>query len=239
MPGPAIHVDNLSLQLGAHHILSGMQFSIAAGALHCFVGPNGGGKTTTARCLLGQMPHKGNIRFEWNDGVKGTIGYVPQLIEMERTLPLTIDNFMTVISQDKPAFMSPKKTVKAAIDRALERVGLTAKRGLMLGSLSGGERQRLLFAQALIPNPDLLVLDEPMTSLDESGARLFEQLIVELNSEGTTVLWINHDLAQVARLAHTITVIDKVVLAHGSTATTLTGDMQRGVFHAQTNRSAA
>jgi len=84
-----------------------------------------------------------------------------------------------------------------------------------------------------------LVLDEPMTSLDEGGARLFEQLIVELNSEGTTVLWINHDLAQVARLAHTITVIDKVVLAHGSTATTLTGDMQRGVFHAQTNRSAA
>lgn len=235
MPGPAIHVDNLSLQLGAHRVLASMQFSIAAGSLHCFIGPNGGGKTSTARCLLGQMPHTGTIRFEWFNGNKGNIGYVPQLIEMERTLPLTIDNFMTVISQDKPAFMSPKKEAKAAIDHALDRVGLTAKRSLMLGSLSGGERQRLLFAQALIPNPDLLVLDEPMTSLDEGGSRLFEQLIGELNREGTTVLWINHDLDQVARLADNITVIDKVVLAHGPTATTLTADMQRGVFHSQDN----
>ncbi|MES2605994.1 MAG: metal ABC transporter ATP-binding protein [Pseudomonadota bacterium] len=238
MQGPAIHVDNLSLQLGASKILSGMQFSIAAGSLHCFIGPNGGGKTTTARCLLGQMPHTGTIRFDWTNGVKGTVGYVPQLIEMERTLPLTIDDFMTTISQNKPVFMSVRKEVKVVIDNALERVGLIAKRKLMIGSLSGGERQRLLFAQALIPAPALLVLDEPMTSLDEGGSRLFESLIAELNAAGTTVLWINHDLDQVARLAHSITVIDKTVLAHGPTATTLTPEMQRGVFHAIAGRAA-
>lgn len=228
MQGPAIHVENLSLVLGASQILHNLNFSIAAGALHCFVGPNGGGKTSTARCLLGQMPHTGTIRFEGNP--QRTIGYVPQLIEMERTLPLTIDNFMTLISQDKPAFMSAKKAAKLAIDAALAKVGLTAKRKYMIGSLSGGERQRLLFAQALIPAPELLVLDEPMTSLDESGTRLFEALIQELNAAGTTVLWINHDLDQVQRLAHSITVIDKVVVAHGPTATTLTPAMQRGVF---------
>lgn len=239
MPGPAIIVDNLSLYLGANRILSDMQFSIAAGSLHCFIGPNGGGKTSTARCLLGQMPHTGTIRFDWQGGKPGTIGYVPQLIEMERTLPLTIDNFMTAISQNRPAFMGTHKRVKAAIDDALERVGLTAKRRLMIGSLSGGERQRLLFAQALVPAPDLLVLDEPMTSLDEGGARLFEQLITSLNAAGTTVLWINHDLAQVARLADAITVIDKCVLAHGPTATTLTPDMQRGAFHAIAGGRAA
>ena len=239
MQGPAIYVENMSLYLGASKILSDMNFSIAAGALHCFIGPNGGGKTTTARCLLGQMPHKGTIRFDWSGGVKGTIGYVPQLIEMERTLPLTIDNFMTALTQNKPAFMSTSKAAKALIDAALDRVGLTAKRKLMIGSLSGGERQRLLFAQALIPAPSLLVLDEPMTSLDEGGSRLFENLIVELNASGVTVLWINHDLEQVARLAHSITAIDKVVLAHGPTATTLTADMQRGAFHAHTNGRAA
>jgi zinc transport system ATP-binding protein len=76
MPGPAIHVDNLSLQLGAHRVLASMQFSIAAGSLHCFIGPNGGGKTSTARCLLGQMPHTGTIRFEWFNGNKGNIGIV-------------------------------------------------------------------------------------------------------------------------------------------------------------------
>jgi zinc transport system ATP-binding protein len=100
----------------------------------------------------------------------------------------------------------------------------------MIGNLSGGERQRLLFAQALIPSPSLLILDEPMTSLDESGARLFEALITELNDLGVTVLWINHDLDQVQRLAHSITVIDKTLIAHGPTHTTLTPAMQRGVF---------
>jgi zinc transport system ATP-binding protein len=228
MQGPAIHVENLSLVLGSSQILHNLNFSIAAGALHCFVGPNGGGKTSTARCLLGQMPHTGTIRFEGNPERK--IGYVPQLIEMERTLPLTIDNFMTLITQDKPAFMRTKKAAKVLIDAALAQVDLTAKRKYMIGSLSGGERQRLLFAQALIPEPSLLILDEPMTSLDENGARLFETLITQLNAKGTTVLWINHDLDQVQRLADSITVIDKVVIAHGPTKETLTPAMQRGVF---------
>lgn len=236
MQGPAIHVENLGLVLGSSQILSNLNFSVAAGALHCFVGPNGGGKTSTARCLLGQMPHTGTIRFEGSP--ERTIGYVPQLIEMERTLPLTIDNFMTLISQDKPAFMSTKKAAKVLIDAALAQVDLTAKRKYMIGSLSGGERQRLLFAQALIPAPSLLVLDEPMTSLDESGARLFEALIKDLNAKGTTVLWINHDLDQVQRLAHSITVIDKVVIAHGPTSTTLTPAMQRGVFIKIKNEAA-
>lgn len=229
MQGPSIKVENLSLRLGASRVLSGMNFSIAAGSLHCFIGPNGGGKTSTARCLLGQMPHTGTIRCDWQ-GESRTIGYVPQLIEMERTLPLTIDNFLTALSQDKPAFMATKKDRKVLIDAALERAGLTAKRKFMIGSLSGGERQRLLFAQALIPAPALLVLDEPMTSLDEGGARLFEELILQEHATGTTIIWINHDLDQVKRLAQTVTVIDRGVIAHGPAADTVTPDMQRGVF---------
>ena len=229
MQGPSIHVENLGLRLGASRVLSGMNFSIAAGALHCFVGPNGGGKTSTARCLLGQMPHQGKIRCDWR-GANHTIGYVPQLIEMERTLPLSIDNFLTALSQNKPAFMATRKDKKVLIDAALERVGLTAKRKFMIGSLSGGERQRLLFAQALIPAPAFLVLDEPMTSLDEGGSRLFEELILREHESGTTILWINHDLDQVRRLAQTVTVIDRGVIAHGATAATLTAEMQRGVF---------
>lgn len=230
MQGPAIHVENLSLRLGASRVLSGMHFGIASGALHCFVGPNGGGKTSTARCLLGQMPHQGTIHFDWSSGSRRTIGYVPQLIEMERTLPLTIDNFLTALSQDKPAFMATRQDKKALIDAALDRVGLSAKRKFMIGSLSGGERQRLLFAQALIPAPALLVLDEPMTSLDEGGSRLFEELILQEHRSGTTILWINHDLDQVRRLAQTVTVIDRGILAHGPLADTLTAEMQRGVF---------
>ena len=193
-----------------------------------FRSPNGGGKTSTLRCILGQMPHTGTIRIDWREN--RTIGYVPQLIEMEKTLPLSIDNFLTIVSQNKPAFTSTRKEAKVLIDQALERVGLTDKRKFMIGSLSGGERQRLLFAQALIPSPSLIVLDEPMTSLDEGGARVFEALIKQLHDEGNTVLWINHDLDQVEKMAADITVIDKRVIATGAVQDTLSADMKRGVF---------
>ena len=228
MQGPAIHVENLSLQLGNSSILSAMHFMVRAGSIHCFIGPNGGGKTSTLRCILGQMPHTGNIRIDWR--TNRIIGYVPQLIEMEKTLPLSIDNFLTIVSQNKPAFTSTRKEAKVLIDQALERVGLTDKRKFMIGSLSGGERQRLLFAQALIPSPSLIVLDEPMTSLDEGGARVFEALIKQLHDEGNTVLWINHDLDQVEKMADDITVIDKRVIATGAVQDTLSADMKRGVF---------
>jgi zinc transport system ATP-binding protein len=237
MQGPAILVENLSLRLGASPILEQLNFRVAAGSIHCLIGPNGGGKTSTLRSILGQMPHQGTVRIDWPTEQR-SIGYVPQLIELERTLPLTILDFLTLVSQNSPAFNGTNKAVRPAIDAALERVGLAAKRRYMIGSLSGGERQRLLFAQALIPAPALLVLDEPMTSLDEAGSRLFEQLIRELNAEGATVLWINHDLDQVARMAQDITVIERRVLASGPVATTLSDEMKRGVFGRSTEAAA-
>lgn len=229
MKGPSIHVKNLSLVLGNTQILSDMSFDIAAGSIHGFIGPNGGGKTSTLRCLLGQMPHSGSISMEWGDD-DHTIGYIPQLIEMEKTLPLTIEDFLAIVSQDKPAFTGIHKASRQPIDEVLDKVGLTPKRKLMIGSLSGGERQRLLFAQALLPAPALLVLDEPMASMDEAGVEVFEHLIHELSQQGTTVLWVNHDLKQTRRMANSVTVIDRGLLAHGPTETTLTEDMQHGVF---------
>ena len=226
MQGPAIEVSRLSLQLGNSSILHNLSFQVAAGSIHCLTGPNGGGKTSTLRCILGQMPHSGDIRIAWS--TPGAIGYVPQLIELERTLPLTIMDFMTIATQHRPAFNGTKAALRPRIDAALDKVGLAAKRAYMLGSLSGGERQRLLFAQALLPAPALLVLDEPMTSLDADGSALFEALIGEVHASGATVLWINHDLAQVARMAQDITVIDGTVLASGPAQTTLARYAERG-----------
>ncbi len=231
MKGPAIHVKNLSLNLGNSQILQDLNFSVPSGSIHCLIGPNGGGKTSALRCILGQMPHTGTISMDW--GGDHTIGYIPQLIEMEKTLPLTIDNFLSIVIQDQPAFTGIHKSVKDLIDEVLEKVELTAKRKYMIGSLSGGERQRLLFAQSLLPSPALLVLDEPMASLDEGGAQTFENLITNMNQDGVTILWVNHDLQQVLHIADSITVIDRKLLAHGPTNTTLTTEMQHGVFRPQ------
>ncbi len=239
LPGPAIEVDKLGLQLGRSQILHDISFSLAAGGIHCLIGPNGGGKTSTLRCLLGQMPHSGRIRLHWPDA-RRSIGYVPQLIEMEKTLPLTVLDFLVLGIQQRAAFLGSSRKQRPALEEVLQRTQLHDKADYMLASLSGGERQRVLFAQALLPQePGLLVLDEPMTSLDEGGMQVFEKLIMELHAKGTTILWINHDLEQAERLADTLTVIDRTVLAHGPAAGVLSTDMRRGVFRSGTANSQA
>jgi zinc transport system ATP-binding protein len=214
MRGPSIRFEHVGLALGGAQILHDVNFEVASGEIHCVIGPNGGGKTSLIRSLLGQMPHTGSIAFRW--GESRTIGYVPQALDFDKTLPVTVDDFMAIVSQKRrPAFIGLSKANRPRAESALERVGFVGKRKRKLGSLSGGERQRVLFAQALIPDPALLVLDEAMASMDEVGAERFEQLIRDLSAAGVTVIWIAHDLAQVRAHAAKVTCINRTVLFSG------------------------
>ena len=109
-------------------------------------------------------------------------------------------------------------------------MGLTEKRKTKLGSLSGGERQRVLFAQALIPEPALVVLDEPMTSMDEVGAERFAGIIRELADEGVTVVWIAHDLTQVTEMAAGVSCINGTLLFDGPPKDVLVGHEAEALF---------
>lgn len=219
MRGPALVFDRVSLQLGGTQVLEDLSFRVEAGALHCLVGPNGGGKTSLVRALLGQMPHSGTIRLE--GGIKGPMGYVPQLPDFDRHVPMTVNDVMALLGQRKPAFLGPSRAARAASAAALARTGVAAKGRHPFGGLSGGERQRVLLAQALVPAPWLLILDEPTAGIDEPGVRLVENLVTELNQEGVTILWINHDLDQVRRLARSVTGVNRRVLFHGAPADVL------------------
>jgi zinc transport system ATP-binding protein len=222
MNGPAITFDRVSLALGNTQILRHVDVRVAPGEIHCLIGPNGGGKTSLVRCLLGQMPHAGEIAITWHGST--TIGYVPQGLDFDKTLPVTVNDFMALVCQRyRPAFIGLSRANKAIADAALDRAGFAGKRDRKLGSLSGGERQRVLFAQALLPPPALLVLDEPMTSMDEVGAERFAAVIRELARGGVTVLWIAHDLAQVRAMATTVTCINGAVLFSGPPAEVLAG----------------
>ncbi|RMS52440.1 hypothetical protein ALP65_04329, partial [Pseudomonas aeruginosa] len=189
--GPAIEFAGIDLSLGGSRILDGVRLRVEAGSVHALVGPNGGGKSSLVKTLLGQMPHRGELRLEW-PGAPGCIGYVPQALEFDRGLPLTVDDFMAAMCQRRPAFLGLSRSRRPAIDAALERVGMLAKRGRRMGALSGGERQRVLLAQGLVPPPQLLVLDEPMSALDEGGIQVFERLLLDWRQAGVTVLWIEH-----------------------------------------------
>ena len=232
MSGPSIQCQQLGLSLGGVDILSGIELTIPAAEIHCVIGPNGGGKTSFVRSLLGQMPHTGNIEMHWNtDAKQHTIGYVPQFLDFDKSLPVSVDDFMAMVCNHKrPAFAGFSRSKRELAEKALERVGLVGKRKTQLGSLSGGERQRMLFAQALIPQPQLLILDEPMTSLDNRGEEIFLSLIEELRSQGVTIVWIAHDLQQVRDLAATISCINRTLVYAGPPQPFLDSDEAAKLF---------
>ncbi|OPA90699.1 manganese ABC transporter ATP-binding protein [Pseudomonas fluorescens] len=235
--GPTLDFDKVSLTLGRTVILDNVSFNVQPGTIHALVGPNGGGKSSLIKTLLGQTPHQGQLRLHWPNAV-GTVGYVPQALEFDRGLPMTVDDFMAAMCQRRPAFLGLSKHYAAAIGEALERVGMQDKRKRRMGALSGGERQRVLLAQGLIPAPQLLVLDEPMSALDEAGIQVFERLLNDWRLAGITVLWIEHDLEAVGRLADRVTGLNRRVLFDAMPKEALTPDRLLTLFSTHP-RSAA
>ncbi len=214
MQGPAIDFADVNLSLGNTRILEDVSFSIRSGTIHCIVGANGGGKTSLIRSLVGQMPHSGRIEVSW-PGARVT-GYVPQALDFDKSLPITVLDFMAMTSQRRPVFLGVSRMRRRQIEEALEHMGLGGKLKSRLGSLSGGERQRVLFAQAMIPEPALLILDEPMTGLDLAGKEILENAIRAFARAGGTVVWINHDIVQVHDVADHMTYINRKVLLDGA-----------------------
>jgi zinc transport system ATP-binding protein len=214
MLGPSIEFERVNLSLGNTPILEDVSFKVQAGTIHCIVGANGGGKTSLVRSLLGQMPHSGRIGIEWRENK--VIGYVPQTLDFDRSLPITVLDFMAMSSQRRPVFLGISRGKRKEIGDKLEQLGLAGKLHSKLGSLSGGERQRVLLAQALIPEPALLVLDEPTTGLDLAGKEILERTIKGFAKAGGTVVWINHDIVQVTELADALTYINRKVLLDGA-----------------------
>jgi zinc transport system ATP-binding protein len=214
MQGPSIEFAGVNLTLGNTRILEDVSFSIRAGTIHCIVGANGGGKTSLIRSLVGQMPHSGSIDIHWHSG--RVTGYVPQALDFDKSLPITVLDFMAMTCQRRPVFLGVARTRRQRIETVLEQLGLGGKLKFRLGSLSGGERQRVLFAQAMIPEPALLILDEPLAGLDPAGRDIIENAIRDFARGGGTVVWINHDIVQVNEIADALTYINRRVLLDGT-----------------------
>ena len=228
MNGLEISIKNLNLVLSGNEILEDINLTVKAGEIHCLVGPNGVVKPSLLRCILGQMPFTGSIDMKYEKDK--IIGYVPQVLDFERTLPITVEDFMAMTNQIKPCFLGISKKYKAEVDDLLKRLGVFEKKKRLLGNLSGGERQRVLLAQALFPKPNLLILDEPLTGIDKAGEDYFKEIIKELKNEGMTILWIHHNLTQVKELADTVTCIKKKMIFSGDPKEELKEDKIMRIF---------
>lgn len=188
-----ITLTNAGVSRGGRTLVSGVDLSIARGEIVTLIGPNGSGKSTTAKMVTGVFkPTTGTVARK--TGLR--IGYVPQKLTIDWTLPLTVDRLMTLTG----------RFGRAEIDAALEAVGAGRLRKAAVQELSGGEFQRVLFARAMIRKPDLLVLDEPVQGVDFSGeVALYELVRTIRDTTQSGILMISHDLHVV--MAETDTVI--------------------------------
>lgn len=163
-------------------------------------GPNGGGKTTLLKLMLGLLkPTEGKIWLlgDAPEKTRHLVGYVPQRIKFDKDFPITTLDvvMMGALHQLTPWGRYPKGT-KGLAEQMLETVGLSHRKEALFGSLSGGEAQRALIARALMAKPQLLILDEPTAHIDDEGERLVYELLATLNKE-MTILMVTHDLQTV------------------------------------------
>ena len=200
---PLIAVTNLNFRIGETTILHNVDLKISAGEILTLIGPNGAGKTTLVRVLLGLLkPDSGEVRRK--DGL--SVGYLPQSFEVDPSLPLTVRRLLCLTQNPSLRQM----------EESLEEVGIGNLLDHRVQSLSGGECQRALLARALLRNPDLLVLDEPIQNVDINGQTELYRLIMKIRDDrGCGVLMISHDLHLVMAFTDFVVCLNRHVCCSG------------------------
>lgn len=194
--------EGLGVTIRGRRLLRQVDFEVGRGRILTVIGPNGAGKTTLVRLALGLIaPSEGKISRA--SGLR--IGYVPQRLSLPESMPLTVQRFMTLASRDQ-----------ASMQRHAEEAGIVQLLGRPMQGLSGGETQRVLLARALMCDPDLLVLDEPVQGIDVNGQSELYRLIVRLRDErGCAVLMVSHDLHLVMAATDEVLCINQHVCCSG------------------------
>ncbi len=197
-------------------ILHDISFSVKRGDFAAIIGPNGAGKTTLFRALIGSIPHGGTV--VWAKDAR--IGYVPQHVDLDRHLALTLQDFL----QLKSRVLNLPDT---AVNDVAQMLHIDeGKLKLPLSSLSAGELQRGLIAFALIGNPNVLLFDEPTANLDAPGEEHIYQTLHKLQNErDMTILFISHDLNLVTRYADTVICVSSSLFCAGPPKETLTPEV--------------
>ncbi|MGE5517420.1 MAG: zinc ABC transporter ATP-binding protein ZnuC [Bacteroidota bacterium] len=201
---PLLALERVSLTLAGNPVLADVSLAVAGGRIVTIVGPNGAGKSTLVKVALGLLaPGAGSVRRA--DGL--TIGYVPQSLTIEPTLPLSVRRFLA---------MAAPRTTRAEQEGALARVGAGHVLARQVGKLSGGELQRVMLARALLRRPRLLVLDEPVGGVDMAGqAEIYDLIATLAHDDGAGVLMVSHDLHVVMAATDEVVCLNRHVCCAG------------------------
>lgn len=219
-----IEIDQVSFAYGKVPILKDISFAVHRGDYLGIVGPNGGGKTTLLKIILGLLtPTTGQVRLFGEPShqfkQRSKVGYVPQnTAAIERHFPATVEEVVAMGRYARVGlFHRMHKTDRAAITRSLEQVGITKYSQRLIGDLSGGQQQRVFIARALAAEPEILILDEPTAGVDVNHQEQFYALLRELNTTlSLTLVLVTHDLDVVAKETTELACINQTVTYHGA-----------------------
>ncbi|HMD37976.1 MAG TPA: ABC transporter ATP-binding protein [Candidatus Acidoferrum sp.] len=215
-----LEARGLTKYYGSVLAVQSIDFSLAPGQVLGYLGPNGSGKSTTVKMLIGLLePNHGQVLFEGKNiqqdlvGYRKHLGYVPE--EANLYPYLTGQEYLELVGTLR-GISQPR--MKAKIDAFLELFSLFAHRHVSLGSYSKGMRQRILLISALMDNPDVLILDEPLSGLDATSALILRNLIQSLSARGKTIFYCSHVLEVVEKVCSHLLILRKgQVIASGST----------------------
>ena len=215
-----IKVNHLSVTIGAQEILKDINLHIHCGSLNAIIGKNGAGKSTLIRAILGEVPHSGNIEFKDTENGKIQrlrIGYVPQTLNVEKHTPVSVYDMMACYQSRVPVFLKKSRKVREKFLEALRIFEAENLMDMQVCNLSGGEQQRVLLSLAIMEEPNLLLLDEPVSGIDKNGMELFYKTIYDLKENfDLAVILVSHDLDYVARYADKVILLEKEVLKQGT-----------------------
>ena len=228
---PIVEMNNVSFAYNGETVLQDVSLEIRQGDFIAMIGPNGGGKTTLLKLILGLLkPDKGSVRVTGQSSQKASanIGYVPQDVHINRSFPITALD-VVLMGKLEPKKRWARKTTSnrqealAALGR-LEMATLAEKK---IGELSGGQSQRVFIARALVTQPRLLLLDEPTASIDTKGQAEFFEMLKDLNRDVTIVV-VSHDLLAVSRYVKSVACVNKVLHYHNQAE--ITGEMLETMY---------
>ena len=226
----ALALEGVSFFYGVSPVLEDVNLTVSKGDFASVVGPNGGGKTTLLKLILGMLrPDAGSVTVfgEAPHRSRGRVGYTPQYARYDPQFPVTVMEVVLMGRLERHRFWRYSRADTQAAREALAEVGLESLANASFAALSGGQRQRVLIARALVSGPDLLLLDEPTANVDVASETKLLDTLQELNKR-MTILLVSHDLGFVAKAVRSVICVNHRVVVHPTSA--ITGEMIQDIY---------
>lgn len=213
-------LNNISVKIDEKYLVKDINIHLHCSELTAILGPNGAGKSTLLKAILNDIKHTGTLTYETHKAhniKKPLIGYVPQEVTFDKLYPMSVYDMVASTIMKKPLFMFKNWDISKKVEDILKIVKAEGLKHKKVGELSGGELQRVILAIALNPMPDILLLDEPVSGIDNNGLKLFYEIVSTIKTKyDITILLVSHDFNMIEKYADKIILLNKEVLKVGN-----------------------